>query len=92
MGLLVNNRLMKPLKLTDSQNTQYQSLSFLAVCDGHPFPEDLSPKHAWVEFRVPLMTLVSCLWDVEVVAIFGFSDDYEDFFDCRWESERHNSG
>ena len=60
IGLQVYNRLLEPLTLTESQRTEFESRLFVDLEEGHPFPEDLAPKHARVESRIPFSTLVSC--------------------------------
>ena len=61
MGLPVFNKLMEPMKLTAKQVSEFGAMPFVDKAEGYPFPEDLLPKHAKPESKVPFMTLISCL-------------------------------
>ena len=63
MGLRIYSRFMKPMTLSAKQLADFRSLPFADLGEGFPFPEDSLPKHACVEPKVPLMTLVSVLCD-----------------------------
>ena len=64
MGWPVLNKLMEPMTLSANQEADFRSRPFVDLGEEYPFPEDLLPKHAKVESKVPFMTLVSsiCEW------------------------------
>ena len=64
IGLPIYNRLMEPMTLSSRQEDDFRSRPFLDLGPEFPFPEDLLPKHAKVDSKVPFMTLVSgfCDW------------------------------
>ena len=64
MGLPIYNKLMEPMKLNARQKDEFLSRPFVELGGEFPFPEDMLPKHAKADSKVPLMTLVSSLKDV----------------------------
>ena len=63
-GLPVYNRWLEPMELTAAQIAEYKAQPFVDLAEGFPFPEDLVPKHAQVDSKVPFMTMISavCEW------------------------------
>ena len=48
------------MALSSRQEDDFRSRPFVDLGPEFPFPEDLLPKHAKVDSKVPFMTLVSC--------------------------------
>ena len=63
MRLPIYNRLMEPMTLSAAQLAGFRSRPFEDLGEGFPFPEDLVPKRARIESKVPYMTLVASLCD-----------------------------
>ena len=63
-GMPIFNQLRQPIALTDEELDQYRSRPFKEKAVGYLFPEDRLPKHSQIRFRVPLLTMVSCLTEV----------------------------
>ena len=63
MGLTVYNRLMEPMELSVSQESEFRPRPLIDLAEGYPFPEDLLPKHSRMDSKVAFMTLVSCVCD-----------------------------
>ena len=63
MGLPIYNKLMEPMTLSSRQEDDFRSRPFVDLGPEFPFPEDLLPKHAKVDSKVPFITLVSCFCD-----------------------------
>ena len=63
-GLPVSNRWLEPMELTADKIAEYKAQAFVDLAEGFPFPEDLVPKHAQVDSKVPFMTMISsvCEW------------------------------
>ena len=64
MLLLVFNRLLEPMILTENHIAGYREGPVDDLDKGFPFPEELLPKHSQVKYKVPFMTLVSCLCEL----------------------------
>ena len=66
---------MEPMTLSSRQEDDFCSRPFVDLGPEFPFPEDLLPKHAKVDSKVPFMTLVSCFcdWLRSGVLVFAFS-------------------
>ena len=58
MELPLCNKLMEP-----SHDAEYRAQPFVDLGEEFRFPEDLLPKHAKVDSKVPFMTFVSGLCD-----------------------------
>ena len=64
MELAVYNKLMEPMELSATQEAEYRARPFVDLGPDFPFPEDLLPKHARADSKVPFMTFVSGFCDL----------------------------
>ena len=60
MGLPVYNKFEEAMALPSAREDAFRARPFVDLSEEMPFPEDLLPKHAKVDSKVPLMALVSC--------------------------------
>ena len=63
MELPVYNKLMEPMELSATQEAEYRARPFVDLGPEFPFAEDLLPKPARADSKVPFMTFVSGFCD-----------------------------
>ena len=64
MDMPVYNKLLEPMTLTETQLAEYRARPFEDLGGEFPYPEDSLAKHAHPGSNVPLMTLVSCVFEL----------------------------
>ena len=64
MELPVYNKLMEPMELSATQEAEYRARPFVDLGPEFPISEDLLPKHARADSKVPFMTFVSGFCDL----------------------------
>ena len=73
------NRQMEPLVLMSEQRSNYLNCGRVGKDEGFSFPEDLLPSCTCVESTVPLLTMVTALWNCVVVGAVMFYGKCEEY-------------
>ena len=91
LDMPVYNKLLEPMTLSETQFAEHRARPFEDFGGEFPYPENLVAKQAHPGSKVPLMTLVSCVWNCYLwEATSSYCDTCGGISLLHWVPESHS--